>query len=138
MSVRPRSRIVGVSALAFVVVLGGLTALRAWNLEPPTAVQSLVVDAGAVLVVAGVAAHVARGENIGTRAGEGIVLAFGPCLGFAVNLFVPVSTMESPLWVAYPLVGGAVLALVVGGVGATVGYIGRVARKSGTASGRTS
>ncbi|NLV02470.1 hypothetical protein [Haloferax volcanii] len=138
MSVRPRSRIVGVSALAFVVVLGGLTALRAWNLEPPTAVQSLVVDAGAVLVVAGVAAHVARGENIGTRAGEGIVLAFGPCLGFAANLFVPVSTVESPLWVAYPLVAGAALALAVGGVGAAVGYVVRVVRKNGTAIGRTS
>lgn len=74
MSMRPRSGIVGVSALAFVVVLGGLTALRAWYLEPPTHVQSLVVDAGAVVVVAGVASHVARGERVGTRIGEGIVL----------------------------------------------------------------
>ncbi|MGB9958538.1 hypothetical protein ACOZ4B_19340 [Haloferax prahovense] len=128
MSMRPRSGIVGVSALAFVVVLGGLTALRAWNLEPPTHVQSLVVDAGAVVVVAGVASHVARGERVGTRIGEGLVLAFGPCLGFAVNLFVPVSTMESPLWVAYPLVAGAVLALAVGGFGAAVGYAVRVVK----------
>jgi len=137
MRVRPRSRIVGVSALAFVVVLGGLTALRAWNLAPPTPVQSLVVDAGAVLVVAGVAAHVARGENVSTRAGEGVVLAFGPCLGFASNLFVPTAATESPLWVAYPLVGGAMLALVLGGLGAAVGYVVRIARKIGTATGRT-
>ncbi|ELZ60807.1 hypothetical protein C460_03314 [Haloferax sp. ATCC BAA-646] len=130
---RPRSRIVGVSALAFVVVLGGLTALRAWNLAPPTPVQSLVVDAGAVLVVAGVATHVARGGRVGERTGEGIVLAFGPCFAFAVNLFVPVSTTESPLWAAYPLVVGAVLALVLGGLGTVVGYVVRVVttRKTG-------
>ncbi|WP_049918154.1 hypothetical protein [Haloferax denitrificans] len=134
MRMRPRSRIVAVSALAFVVVLGGLTALRVWNLEPSTAAQSLVVDAGAILVVAGVAAHVARGEAVGTRAGEGIVLAFGPCLGFAVNLFVPVSTMEPPLWVAYPLVGGAVLALALGSVGAAVGYAVRVVRARKTSN----
>ncbi|RDZ61630.1 hypothetical protein C5B90_18550 [Haloferax sp. Atlit-12N] len=134
MSVRPRSRVVGVSTLAFVVVLGGLTALRAWNLEPPTPVQSLVVDAGAVLVVAGVASHVARGERVGTRIGEGVVLALGPCLGFAVNLFVPVSTMESPLWVAYPLVAGAMLALALGGVGAGIGYVVRVVRARKTSN----
>ncbi|POG54985.1 hypothetical protein [Haloferax marisrubri] len=134
MRVRPRSRVVGVSTLAFVVVLGGLTALRAWNLEPPTHVQSLVVDAGAVLVVGGVASHVARGETVGTRIGEGFVLALGPCLGFAVNLFVPVSTMESPLWVAYPLVAGAMLALALGGVGAGIGYVVRVVRARKTSN----
>ncbi|GGC56531.1 hypothetical protein [Haloferax sulfurifontis] len=128
MRMRPRSRIVAVSALAFVVVLGGQTALRVWNLEPPTHVQSLVVDAGAVLVVAGVASHVARGERVGERAGEGIVLAFGPCFAFAVNLFAPVSTMESPLWLGYPLVAGAVLSLALGGLGTGVGYVVRVVR----------
>lgn len=49
--------------------------------------------------------------------------AFGPCLGFAASLFVPVPTMESPLWVVRPLVAGVALAFAVGGVGAAVGYV---------------
>lgn len=126
MSVRLRSKIVGVLTLAFVAVPGGLTAFRAWDLGPPTVIQSPIIDTDAALVVAGVVAHIARGENTGTHAGEGIILVFGSCLGLAANLFVPVSAIESPPWVAYPPVAGTALALAVDGVGTAVGYIVRV------------
>lgn len=78
----PLSRVVGISALVFVVILTALTALRTWNLSPPTSVQSLVVNSGAVLTVAAVAFFVYKTGDVAA----GLVLALGPSLAFTFNL----------------------------------------------------
>ncbi|KAB1188392.1 MULTISPECIES: hypothetical protein [Haloferax] len=121
----PLSRVAGISALVFVVILAALTALRTWNLSPPTPVQSLVIDGGAVLIGAAVAVFVYRGGSVVA----GVVLALGPSLAFTFNLFVPVAAPESAAWVVYPLASGVGIALLLGGVGGTVGYVVRRARE---------
>lgn len=112
-----RRRAVVGSALAFVVTLSGLTVLRVWDLEPSAATQSRIVWAGALVVGAAVATYAYRtGDPVG-----GWTLAFGPSLGFTVNLFVPVATGPAAL-VFFPPLAAAVVATAVDGVGFLVGY----------------
>ncbi|ELZ78162.1 hypothetical protein C455_10783 [Haloferax larsenii JCM 13917] len=122
----PRRSIAGLSALAFAVCFGGLTALRALQAEPPTPVQSLVVDVALLLLVAAIAYFVYRGGG----AIESWLLALGPSLAFTLNLFIPVSAMESVVWVLYPLGSGVLIAVLLGGMGFGVGYAGRTLRKA--------
>jgi hypothetical protein len=121
----PLSRVVGISSLVFVVILAALTALRTWNLSPPIPAQSLVVNGGAVLLVAAIAVFVYRGGSVAA----GLILALGPSLAFTFNLFIPVAAPESMVWVVYPFASGVSIALGLGGVGATGGYVVRRARK---------
>ena len=121
-----RRSIAGLSTLAFAVCFGVLTALRALQAEPPTPVQSLVVDVALLLLVAVIAYYVYRGGG----AIESWILALGPSLAFTFNLFVPVSAMESVVWVLYPLGSGVVLAVLLGGMGFGVGYAGRTLQKA--------
>ncbi|WP_396611841.1 hypothetical protein ACH9L7_00715 [Haloferax sp. S1W] len=119
-------RVAGISALVFAVLFAILTALRVWELEPSTPVQSLIVDVAVLLLVAATAYYVYRGGH----AIESWILALGPSLAFTFNLFIPVSTMESVVWVLYPLGGGVVVAGVLSGIGFGVGYAGRTLRKA--------
>ena len=107
----------GVSALLFLVFVAILTALREGNAEPPTAVQSAIVNGTAVLITASVAAYTYR---CGTYAG-GWILAFGPSLAFTLNLFVPVATMGPLLKVAYAVSSAAVISGVTALLGLVVG-----------------
>lgn len=106
--------VTGVSALVFVLLITPLTALRVWALEPPTSVESALVNATAMLVLISVGVYAYRG---GTFVG-GWILAFGPSLAFTLNLFVPVSTGAH--WaLAFAIVSGAVIASVI----AVSGYL---------------
>ncbi|WP_241432951.1 hypothetical protein [Halorubrum tebenquichense] len=49
------------------------------------------------------------------------MLAFGPSLGFTVNLFVPVAAGPAAL-LSFPPLAAAVVATAVGGIGFLVGY----------------
>ncbi|ELZ82579.1 hypothetical protein C453_15878 [Haloferax elongans ATCC BAA-1513] len=121
-----RRSVVGLSALAFAVCFGALTALRELQAAPPTSVQSLVVDVALLLLVAAIAYFVYRGGG----AIESWILALGPSLAFAFNLFIPVSAMESIMWVLYPLGSGVLISVLLGGMGFGVGYAGRTLRKA--------
>ncbi|MFC7205072.1 hypothetical protein ACFQJC_16255 [Haloferax namakaokahaiae] len=117
--------ILGLSTLLFVVPFGVLTGLRLWSLEPPTAVQSLIVNVSAVVIVGSVAYYAAKG---GTFRGCWL-LAFGPSLAFTCNLFVPVAAMDSLGWVFLPFASAAGLSLLLGGFGFLVGYVGSEIRR---------
>ena len=105
----------GISGFAFLVLIGTLTALRTWQLEPATPVQSALVWATAILVVAAVGAYAA----LGGRFVACWLLAAGPSLAFTLNLFVPVSPMGPVLKAVVSLVSAAALS----GVLALAGYV---------------
>ena len=112
-----RKRAVLWSALSFAATVSVLTVLRVRNLEPSTATQSLIVWTGAVVVAAAVAYYAYRTvDPVG-----GWVLAFGPSLGFTVNLFAPVAAAPSAL-VVFPPLAAATIATALGGIGFLVGY----------------
>jgi hypothetical protein len=117
-------RAVGLSAGVCVVLLSALTALRVWNLEPATSVQSAIVRVSALLVVLFLAYSAYHGGSFV----ESWILALGPSLAFAVNLFVPVAAPESLGWVGYPLVGAVFVATVLGGIGFLLGDVARRVR----------
>jgi len=115
-----RRRAAVASALAFLVTLSVLTVLRVWNVEPSTATQSRIVWAGALVVAAAVAAYSYRTvDPVG-----GLILAFGPSLGFTTNLFVPVAA--GPAAAFFPPLAAAVVATAVGGVGFLAGCGARI------------
>lgn len=118
-------KVVGISAFTFVALLTALTAMRVWNLEPPTPVQSLMVNVTALSTIICISYYVYQGGNfIGS-----LTLALGPSLAFTFNLFIPVSRMETALWVLYPLVGALTIAAVLGAVGFIVGHVGKKRRE---------
>lgn len=119
MKTASRWRVVGLTALLFVVLFGVLTGLRVWNLEPPTPVQSLIVNCSAVVIVGGTAYYASRGGGVV----DCWLLALAPSLAFTLNLSIPVAVMDSLAWIIYPLASAAGIALVLGGVGFLGGYV---------------
>jgi hypothetical protein len=103
------------SMLVFSVFLATLTALRLWNLEPATSVQSAIINVTALLVIAAVAYY----EYSGGDFINGWILALGPSLAFTVNLFVPVVSELTLFVVVAPLISAA----IISGVIAVAGYL---------------
>ncbi|WP_157745955.1 hypothetical protein [Halorubrum trapanicum] len=102
-----------VAIAAFLFVLGTLTGLRVWDLEPSTSVQSAIVYGGALFITVIVVLRAFQGADL---VGNWI-LTFGPCFGFTLNLFIPI--MANPTAFIFPLVTGA----IVSGVITVVGYL---------------
>jgi hypothetical protein len=105
------------SALVFLVLFAGLTALREWNMEPPTSTQTDIVNAVVILIIIGVALYVYRGGSLG----GGWVLAFGPSLAFTANLLVPLYPMGIPAKVVYAPAGAAIISAALATVGVSIG-----------------
>jgi len=100
---------------AFLFVLGTLTGLRVWDLEPSTSVQSAIVWVGALLITAIVVFRAFQGADL---VGNWI-LAFGPCFGFTLNLFIPI--MAGPGAFIFPVGSGAIISGVITVVGYLIG-----------------
>jgi hypothetical protein len=108
------SEIIAATA-AFLFVLGSLTGLRVWDLEPSTSVQSAIVWLGALLVTGIVVFRAFQGADLVGN----LILTFGPCLGFTLNLFIPV--MAGPGAFIFPLVAGAIISGLITLVGYLIG-----------------
>ncbi|WP_277553994.1 hypothetical protein [Halobaculum limi] len=117
---RPETRTASIAALAaFLLVFGGLTAHRVFDVGLPTAIQSALVWTGAAVVVTAVA-------TISYREWRFIdcwIVALGPTLGFTVNLFEPFTspTGATVALSVYATVTAAVVASVLALVGYTIG-----------------
>lgn len=117
-----------VSAFIFAVFIIVLTALRVWELEPATPVQSAILNGTALLALAAVAFYVYRGGDFIA----GWILVFGPSLAFALNLFIPVSTMGVLLKIGYALVSAGVISGVIAVIGYVTGRsVGRLRKDDG-------
>lgn len=125
MDVEREYKVAGVSALMFGVCLSVLTGLRMWNLEPPTSVQSLIVNGTALLLVAATAV---RGYRGGDFIGNWI-LVFGPSLAFTLNLILPIHGGGLLTLIGYPLVAAVLIASVLASLGFSAGYAVRVVQK---------
>ena len=104
-----------VATAAFLFVLGSLTGLRVWDLEPSTSVQSAIVWLGALLVTGIVVFRAFQGADLVGN----LILTFGPCLGFTLNLFIPI--MAEPGAFIFPLATGAIISGLITLVGYLIG-----------------
>ncbi|WP_188424878.1 hypothetical protein [Haloferax sulfurifontis] len=104
------------STVGLVTILGVLTALREWNAEPPTAIQSVLVFAGILILVSISAYKSSQGSSFSTI----WLLVMGPCLGFSINLFVPVVAEITLFSILAPLATGIVGATIIAGTGVLV------------------
>ena len=95
-----------VSGLLFVVIFSVLTLLRVWHLEPAVPVQSAIVNAAALLTLAGLAWYVARGGSFV----DSWLLALGPSFAYTLNLLVPLI----PIVNATNVISVGLLALAAG------------------------
>jgi len=116
-----------VSGLLFVVIFSALTLLRVWSLEPPIAVQSAIVNAAALLTLAGVAWYVAHDGSFV----DGWLLALGPCFAYTLNLLVPLIPIVNVVNVTTVGLLAFAAGLAVSGVLTAVGYaVGQLFRSS--------
>ncbi|SDC18434.1 hypothetical protein [Natrinema hispanicum] len=115
MFLKKRTSEILVATAAFLFVLGTLTGLRVWDLEPATSVQSAIVNGAALFITVIVVLRAFQGTDL---VGNWI-LTFGPSFGFTLNLFIPV--MANPAAFIYPLVTGAIVSGVITLVGYSIG-----------------
>lgn len=109
-----RKEIIG-SALVFTVFFATLTALRVWNLNPSTSVQSTIVQGTTILVISVVAYYGYRGGDfLG-----GWILSYGPAQAFTLNLFLAGPTAKVMPAIGYAIIG----AIIISGVLAVVGSL---------------
>ncbi len=113
-------RSVGGATLLFVAVFGALRVVLLWNLLPSVAMQSTIVRGGVVLLPVGIAWYTYRGWPLIAC----WILAFGPCFGFVLNLFVTLPGGLNTVIVAFALLGGFVTSGLLAIAGYTVGTLG--------------
>lgn len=118
MWVGERRAVVGVAVMAFTIVLGALSTVRALELIPSTSVQSRIVYVGAFLVVVMAAFTVYDG---GGRL-DTLILSFGPSLAFMLNALVPVWRGGTPLLLGFAVVGAIFPASLLAALGYAIGY----------------
>lgn len=95
-----------IGAFAFLFVFGTLTALRLSGTELATSVQSLVVTAGGLVLLIGVAVYAyGAGEPL-----PAFLVSYGACAGFTMNLFLANPADATRALAAYGLLSGAVVA----------------------------
>jgi len=104
----------GFSTLIFILFISVLTALRVWNLEPPTSIQANMIRITTLLIVISVAFYFHRGGNVIS----GWILAFGPTLSYTLNLFISLSA-GIPLKIVFSFIP----AVLISGLLAIIGYI---------------
>lgn len=104
----------GISTFIFVFSISVLTALRVWNLEPPTSIQTNIIRSTTLLTVVFVGFHFYRGGNVIS----GWILAFGPTLSYTLNLFIPLSA-----GILVKIVFSFVPAVLISGLLTIIGYL---------------
>jgi len=111
-----------ISGLSAASVLGVLTALRVFQLEPSVAVQSRIVQVGIALLIISQSYLIFHGETLSNS----WLYTFGPTFGFTLNLFITTSTMSLYLKILYPLASAVIVTSVIWAVSYSIAMAARV------------